>query len=239
MPDGALQRAVELLHQLGEPPAQRTVAELAGVAGMPTSTAYRLVAELEAHGLVARGPNRTVTLGTRLVALGKSAEAGLHDRLVAPAAPLMEDLSRRVGETVILTAPCGLEALVLHAVETERHSVRLSYPRFRRAPMHRGASGKILAAYLEPAELERLAEAAGRPELREELRDIRARGFAFTAGEFDEGAGAVAAPVLDRRGRILAGLSIAGPVQRILEDVEGAAAAVVETARRIERTQRG
>jgi IclR family KDG regulon transcriptional repressor len=239
MPDGALQRAVELLHQLGEPPAQWTVAELAGEAGMPTSTAYRLLAELEAHGLVARAPDRTVTLGTRLVALGRSAEAGLHERLVAPATALMEDLSHRVGETVILTAPCGLEAIMLHAVETERHSVRLSYPRFRRAPMHRGASGKILAAYLEPAELERLVEAAGRPELSDELRDVRARGVAFTAGELDAGAAAVAAPILDRRGRILAGLSIAGPEQRIVDDVDAAAAAVVEAAHRIERAQRG
>ncbi len=239
MPEGALQRAVELLARLGEEPAPGTVAELADDAGMPTSTAYRLLAELEAHGLVTRGPDHAVALGTRLVALGRSAEAGLHARLVAPAAALMEELSHRTGETVILTAPCGPEALVLHVVETERHSVRLSYARFRRAPMHRGASGKILAAYLEPAELERLVAATGRPELVEELAVIRADGYAFTAGELDAGAAAVAAPVLDRRGRILAGLSIAGPEHRIVEDVAGAAAAVVETAGRIARAQRG
>jgi len=239
MPEGALQRAVELLARLGQEPAPGTVAELAGDAGMPTSTAYRLLAELEAHGLVARGPDRSVALGTRLVALGRSAEAGLQERLVTPATALMEELSHQVGETVILSAPCGLEAIMLHAVETERHSVRLSYPSFRRAPMHRGASGKVLAAYLEAVELERLVAAAERPALVGELEEIRARGFAFTAGELDPGAAAVAAPVLDRRGRILAGLSIAGPEQRIREDVEGAAAAVVETAQRIERAQRG
>ena len=50
---------------------------------------------------------------------------------------------------------------------------------------------------------------------------------------------AVAAPILDRRGRILAGLSIAGPEQRIVDDVDAAAAAVVEAAHRIERAQRG
>ena len=53
---------------------------------------------------------------------------------------------------MILTAPCALEGIVLHVVETELHSVRLSYTRLRRAPMHRGASGKVLAAYLEPAD---------------------------------------------------------------------------------------
>ncbi|HWE09943.1 MAG TPA: IclR family transcriptional regulator [Solirubrobacteraceae bacterium] len=239
MPEGALQRAVELLHRLGEEPVQRTVAELAGDAGMPTSTAYRLLAELEAHGLVARGPDRTLALGTRLVALGRAAEAGLHERLVAPAVALMEELSHEVGETVILTAPCGLEAIVLHAVETERHSVRLSYPRFRRAPMHRGASGKVLAAHLERAELARLVAAAGRSGLLDELEQIRANGFAFTAGELDAGAAAVAAPVLDRRGRILAGLSIAGPEPRVVADVPGTAGAVVRAAERIQRAQTG
>ncbi|HZE05732.1 MAG TPA: IclR family transcriptional regulator [Solirubrobacteraceae bacterium] len=237
MPEGALQRAVQLLGALGEPPAQRTVAELAGELGMPTSTAYRLLSELEAHGLVARGPDRTVTLGTRLVALGQTAEAGLRERLVAPASALMEELSHAIGETVILTAPCGLEAIMLHAVETERHSVRLSYPRFRRAPMHLGASGKVLAAYLPDDERGRLIAAAGRPGLAAELDEIRRTGIACTAGDLDEGAAAVAAPVLDRRGRILAGLSLAGPERRILGALDRAAAAVSDTARRIERTQ--
>ena len=87
MPAGALERAVELLGRLGEHPAELTVAELASDAGMPTSTAYRLLAELEQHGLVVRGPDSTVALGTRLVALGRTAEAGLRERLVEPAAP--------------------------------------------------------------------------------------------------------------------------------------------------------
>src|SRR6185437_2165428 len=161
MPAGALERAVELLHHIGRQPADPTVAELATEAGMPTSTAYRLLAELEQHGLVSRGPDSTVALGTRLVALGRTAEAGLRERLVRPAAAVMADLCEDVGETVILTAPCALEAIVLHVVETERHSVRLSYTVFRRGPMHRGASGKILAAFLEPADRERLVDAVG------------------------------------------------------------------------------
>jgi DNA-binding IclR family transcriptional regulator len=237
MPAGALERAVELLHHIGEQPPDATVAELATEAGMPTSTAYRLLAELEQHGLVRRGPGSTVALGTRLVALGRTAEAGLRDRLVEPAAPVMHQLCRDVGETVILTAACGLEAIVLHVVETEQHSVRLSYTVFRRGPMHRGASGKILAAYLEAAERARLLEAAASPGLEDDLARIRDAGIAVTAGELDEGAAAVAAPVLDHRGRLLAGLSVAGPVQRISGKVPALSAVVAEAARRVERAQ--
>jgi IclR family transcriptional regulator, KDG regulon repressor len=235
MPEGALQRAVELLGRLGDRPTELTVAELASGAGMPTSTAYRLVAELEQHGLVQRGPDRTVALGTRLVALGRSAEEALRERLVDPAREVMAALSDRLGETTLLTAPCGLEGMVLHSVETERHSVRLSYTLYRRAPMHRGASGKILAAYLDGPERERLLEAVGSPSLRRELQRIRRDGFAFTVGELDAGAAALAAPILDRRGRIAAGLSVAGPAERVAADPERLRPVVLEAAQTIER----
>lgn len=239
MPSGALERAVDLLEHLGRGSAELTVAELAGEAGMPTSTAYRLLGQLEQHGLVQRRAGSTVALGTRLVALGRTAEAGLRERLVYPASPVMAELSREAGETVILTAACGLEAIVLHVVETEVHSVRLSYAIFRRAPMHRGASGKVLAAYLEPADRARLLDAVADPRLEGELDLIRREGCAVTVADLDEGAAAVAAPILDRRGRLVAGLSIAGPAERISGDVRGASAAVTAAARRIERAHQG
>ena len=235
MPSGALERAVELLHHLGRQAAGPTVAELATEAGMPTSTAYRLLAELEQHGLVSRGPDSTVALGTRLVALGRSAEAGLRERLVAPAATVMAELSEEVGETAILTAPCALEAIVLHVVETERHSVRLSYALFRRGPMHRGASGKILAAFLDPDERRRLVAAADEPGLAAELDAVRSEGVAVTVGELDDGAAAVAAPVLDRRGRLVAGLSVAGPAERVTARIPALRAAVTTAAGKISR----
>jgi IclR family KDG regulon transcriptional repressor len=239
MPAGALERAVELLHHLGAGESDLTVAELASEAGMPTSTAYRLLGELEQHGLVQRATDSRVALGTRLVALGRSAEAGLRERVVDPASAVMEELCHEVRETVILTAPCALEAIVLHVVETEVHSVRLSYARFRRGPMHRGASGKVLAAYLEPAERERLLAAVGEPTLAAELDRIREEGFVVTAGELDAGAAAAAAPILDRRGRLVAGLSVAGPADRIAGDVTGMTAAVTAAARKIERAHQG
>ena len=234
MPAGALERAVELLDRLGETGSELTVAELAADAGMPTSTAYRLLAELEQHGLVQRSPTRTVALGTRLVALGRTAEAALHERLVTPAAPVMRRLSDRTGETVLLTAPCALEAIVLHVVETERHSVRLSYALFRRAPMHRGASGKVLAAYLEAAERGRLTRFVEDPELPAQLARIRDDGYVVTHGELDGGAGAVAAPILDRRERLVAGLSLAGPDERIASALPGLVGEVVVAAAEVQ-----
>jgi IclR family KDG regulon transcriptional repressor len=57
----------------------------------------------------------------------------------------------------------------------------------------------------------------------------------MTVGELDEGAAAVAAPILDRRGRLVAGLSIAGPAQRLVPGAGETTAAVTAAAARIER----
>ena len=169
-----------------------------------------------------------------MVALGRAAEASLQERLVVPAAPTMERLVREQGGTPILTAPCGLEAIVLHTVEAE-HTVRLSYAVYRRAPMHLGASGKVVAAWLEPAERERLIAAAGDPGLEATLEQVRNHGWVRTSGELDPGVSAVAAPVRDARGRILAGLSLAGPTARMADaGFAQTAAAVCEAARTIE-----
>jgi DNA-binding IclR family transcriptional regulator len=231
---GALARAVDLLAQLGDDAAPPTVSELANSAGVPTSTAYRLLAELEHHGLVRREAGGTIALGTRMLALGRHAEAGLRAWLIDPAVAIMEQLAREHGETVILTAPCGLEAITLHVVESNR-PVRLSYATYRRAPMHLGASGKVLAAYLERPDRERLVEALGDPALPAALEQIRARGYVITSDEIDDGATGIAAPLLDARGRLLAGLSLAGPTERMrAAGLDATVAAVRAAAGQIE-----
>jgi DNA-binding IclR family transcriptional regulator len=230
---GPIERAVDLLTRVAERPGETTVAELASDAGLPTSTAYRLLSALGRHGLVLRDAG-TVSLGTRVVALGRAAEARLQEQLVAPATPVMERLAREQGETVILTAPCGLEAIVLHTVEAEQ-PIRLTSAAFGRAPMHRGASGKILAAHLDRHDRARLLDAAADPELGAALDAIRRRGWVATTGELDEGVCATAAAVLDARGRLVAGVSLAALSDRMAQKgVDRVAAAVCAAAREIE-----
>jgi DNA-binding IclR family transcriptional regulator len=232
-PVGPVERAVDLLTRVAEAPGETTVAELASDAGLPTSTAYRLLSALGRHGLVQRDSG-TVSLGARVVVLGRAAEARLREQLVVPAAPIMEALSRERGDTVILTTPCALEAIVLHTVEAE-HPVRLSYAAYGRAPMHLGASGKVLAAYLEPPDRDRLLSSVADPALAVTLAEIRERGWVMTDGELDHGVSAVAAPVLDARGHLVAGVSLAGPSERVARrGIEQAAAAVCAAARAIE-----
>ena len=123
----------------------------------------------------------------------------------------METLAERFGETAILTAPGGTHAMCLASCESDRHAMRLSHDRWRTAPMHLGASGKVLLAHLDDAHAERIISAPpphpsggaqlDEATLRAQIAATRRDGYLVTDGELDEGATAVAAPVLDARGR--------------------------------------
>jgi DNA-binding IclR family transcriptional regulator len=240
-----LDRIVELLAALADAGGPVAPAALAERCDLPPSTTYRLLADLELHGLVARAGRRGVTLGMWILELARSVEARFESQLVEPAREVMEALADEHGETAILTAPGGTHAMCLASVESPQHAMRLSYERWRTAPMHLGASGKVLLAHLDEAHAERILAAppphpAGRPAiapatLRAQIEATRRDGYLVTDGELDEGATAVAAPVLDGRGRALAGLSVAGPTARMRRALDEIVPAVVDGAEAIAR----
>jgi DNA-binding IclR family transcriptional regulator len=225
-----LERSLAMLSELAESDRPLSTAELARRADLPPSTAYRLVDELDSHGLVERGGDGGLALGLRLLALARRVEDDLAASLLDPARGTMRELAREHGETVLLTAPAGSVAIGLDAVEPAR-PVRLSFGRWRAAPMHLGASGKVLLAFLPPLAADRVlasldggVTASGAPveavTLRRELAAARRRGFVVTHGELDPGVSGIAAPVLGRRGRLLAGLTLVGPTERMGPRVE-------------------
>jgi IclR family transcriptional regulator, acetate operon repressor len=245
-PGGAqvLDRIVALLGALGEA-VELPPSELADRCDLPPSTTYRLLADLEQHGLVTRAGRRGTTLGLWVLELARSVEDRLEAEVVEPARPVMETLAEAHGETAILTAPGGTHAMCLASVESDKHAMRLSYDRWRTAPMHLGASGKVLLAHLDGAHAERILAAppphpsAGAQidaaTLRAQIDATRRDGYLVTDGELDQGATAVAAPILDARGRPVAGLSVAGPTTRVRGALDAIVPAVVAGAETIGR----
>jgi DNA-binding IclR family transcriptional regulator len=243
-----LDRSLAMLFELGDADRPLPITELARLADLPSSTAYRLVDELEGHGLIERDDGG-LGLGLRLLELARRIEDRLAPSLLEPARGIMRGLAREHDETVLLTAPAGRFAIGLDAVEPPR-PVRLSLGRWRVAPMHLGASGKILLAFLPSRAAERVlaaidhdVTASGQPveveRLRRELAQVRDRGVAVTHGELDQGVSGVAAPVLAARGRPVAGLTLAGPTDRISAQADNLSGAVREAARAIEQVLPG
>jgi DNA-binding IclR family transcriptional regulator len=239
-----LDRSLAMLFELGNADRPLPIAELAHRADLPPSTAYRLVDELEGHGFIERDDGE-LGLGLRLLELARRIEDRLAPSLLEPARGVMRALAHERDETVLLTAPAGRFAIGLDAVEPPR-PVRLSLGRWRVAPMHLGASGKVLLAFLPSRAAERVlaavdhdVTASGQPveieRLRRELAEVRDRGVAVTHGELDRGVSGVAAPLLSARGRPVAGLTLAGPTDRIAPHADSLRGAVCEAARAIEK----
>ncbi len=239
-PGQTIDRVADLLAALVAAERPLGAAELAERAGLPLSSTYRLVQSLERHGFVERRPRRGIALGLRVLELARRAEDRLGPALLEPARGPMEELAREFGESVLLTAPAGVSSIGLASIEGSR-PIRLTYDRWRVVPMHRGASGKVLLAHLDSEQAGRVLAAAALleperdlDELRRELAEIRRRGRAVSHGELDQGASGVAAPILDRAGRLLAGVTVAGPTERIRPAEPELGAAVTAAARRIE-----
>lgn len=238
-----LARSLGILFELGEADGRLSIAELAARADLPASTAYRLVDELESQGLVERNGRGELALGLRLLELARRVEDRVASSLLEPARVVMRGLADEHGETALLTAPAGMSAIGLDAVEPQR-AVRLSYGRWRVAPMHLGASGKVLLAFLPSRAAERVLAAVNGgttasgehvdvKRLRRDLTRVRERGLAVTHGELDRGVSGVAAPVLGPREDLLAGLTLVGPTERVGPAAEQLGAAVSEAARAI------
>jgi DNA-binding IclR family transcriptional regulator len=215
-----VERAAHLLALVLDPAArpERGLTELAAAAELPKSTASRLLATLEQHGLVEqegeRGGFRAGPVIERHA--GRARERRLRELAEQPMAVLAES----TGETVNL-AVAG-EGGVEHVAQVDgRHYLGTTQWIGRRVPYHCTANGKVLLAYdaakppAGPLEALTSRTIADRRTLDAELAAVRGEGFATAAEELEMGLSAMAAPVFDQGGRVVAALSVSGPTLRL------------------------
>lgn len=219
-----------------------SVTEIARELGMPTATAHRIVRALEGRSYLGRAA-AGYRLGFAAVDLGRRAIASvdLRSRLTG----VLRELARTTGETVLLAVydESRRGSLCVDRIETT-HSLRLSIDIGRVTPIHAGASAKALLAFLEEPiieeilshDLERLAPGTvtDAKVLREQLAEIRARGWASSYEENNVGAWGLAAPILVG-GHVVASVGFAAPTARHSEStVRSQAGLVCEAARNAE-----
>jgi DNA-binding IclR family transcriptional regulator len=221
----AVDRAVRLLMAVAFEPGLGTVRELAEYCGLNRSTAHRLLTTLQHHGLVERDPTtQTYQVGYGALSIAHAVDG--HDVLVARARPAMERLRDVTNDTVTLQAVRGMQLFVASAAYP-RHMMRPINVAGRLLPLHATAMGKMLLACQDDETIGRVlseplvrytTETHSADRLLEELIRIRERGYSTSAGEYEEGLNAVAAPVRDRTGRVVAGVTAVGPAYRLSID---------------------
>lgn len=202
-----------------------TVLEIADLLHFSQSKTYRLVRALVHYGLLETGNGSgRYSLGMNALRLGLLAQQKFNIGVIA--LPFMKELSRLTKETVLLTAVHGNKAVCLERVESEEPIRYSLFTPGANLPLHAGASSKVLLAFLPEREWDGIFAREGlqrytprtitdRGILKTQLKEIRNRGYAFSDQEVDREVRAVAAPILNSRDELIAGLSVAGPAYRI------------------------
>jgi len=223
---GVLDKAVRILTVLESGP--HSLAELVVGTGIARPTAHRLAVALEFHRLVARDLTGRFILGPRSGEL--SAAAG-EDRLLAAATPALITLRDATGESAQLYRRQGEQRICVAAAERVS-GLRDSVPIGAAFTMQAGSAAQILLAWEDADKLHRTLTNARFTAAH--LSAVRRRGWAQSIGEREPGVASVSAPVRGPNNKVIAAVSISGPIERLgRQPGRIHAAAVVATAARL------
>ena len=224
----SVDRAITILEMLART-GEAGVTEVASELGVHKSTAFRLIGTMEARGVVeqtdVRGKYR---LGLGLVRMAGSTAARID--LVQVARPVCKVLAAETGETVNIAVLMDSSALYLDQIAGSS-SLQPHNWVGQRIPLHATSNGKALMAHLDPREVDHLLPqleahtsrtVTRRASLHRELAEVRERGYAVTVDELEEGLTALAAPIRDAHGDVVASLSVSGSTWRMDEATRAA-----------------
>ena len=174
--------------------------------GLSRATAHRLAVALEVHRLLARDRDGRWRLGPRLAELA-GGPAG--DPLLERAAIVLARLRDSTGESAQLYRRQGERRVCVAAAELGS-GLRDTVPVGTSLPMTAGSAAQVLLAWTpdDPVVL----SAAFTPRT---LAEVRRRGWAHSVAERESGVASVSAPVRGRDGRVLAAVSVSGPLERL------------------------
>ena len=217
-----LRKTMEVLGLFSLTRPEIGVVEAAAILGRPKSTTSRWLATMESAGFLERdADSNRYRLSLRLAAFGDVARQ--TTTLQRSARPWLRRLAMRTGETANLTVLVGLEAVNVEVADSPRPVMHLGWVG-RCLPVHATASGKALLAHAGESIVAAVvagglarftAETITRADaLRAELALVRARGYATVWAELEPDLAAVAAPVRDHRGEVVAAIAIGGPISR-------------------------
>jgi len=204
---GVLDKIALVLNSLEAGPTN--LAQLVKSTGLARPTAHRLAVAMEFHRLLARDMHGRFVLGPRLAELATSAG---EDNLIKAAGPVLSALRDHCGESAQLFRRQGDQRVCVAAAERPM-GLRDSIPVGAVLPMSAGSAAQVLLAWEEPDRMHR--GLSGAKFTATMLAAVRRLGWAQSVSEREPGAASVSAPVREPGGRVVAAVSISGPVERI------------------------
>src|ERR1700684_2090779 len=204
---GVLDKAVSVLAAVESGPA--TLAQLVASTGLARPTTHRIAVALEHHRLLARDVQGRFVRGPRVAEL---ASAAGEDRLLAVAQPVLAQLRDQTGESAQLYRRQA-DLRVRVAAAARATGLRDTVPVGAALPMTAGSAAQVLLAWEGGERMHRglrggkftAATPAG----------VRGGGSAASAAERDLGVASVSAPGRGTGGKVLAAVSVSGPIERL------------------------
>ncbi|HUN44873.1 MAG TPA: IclR family transcriptional regulator [Stellaceae bacterium] len=223
-----------VLEALAEARGSVRLADLARRMGMGRGSAYQKLVTLVRAGWVEQIEDGSFRLTLHATRIGNAAleQASFGDRMV----PFLHELMRETGETASLAVLDGAQPCIVQRVESGgvlRAELRVGAA----LSLEHSASGRILAAFAAPYQLERLRQLGAVLPPAAVMAEARAKRFVTSSGESMPGIRAIGAPIFDPRDRCIAALTLVGPLPRF--DVVKHREALTRTAERINAFIRG
>jgi DNA-binding IclR family transcriptional regulator len=222
-----IERMISLLDALAHYPDPVSLKELSTVTGLHPSTAHRILNDMVVKRFVDRAEAGSYRLGMRLLELGNIVKSRLNVREAA--LEFMRGLHRKTHQTVNLSVRQGDEIVYIDRSFSERSGMQVVRAIGGRAPLHLTSTGKLFLSVDDPKLVRAYATRTGLAghnknsitelaKLERELSLVRARGYARDNEELELGVRCMAAGVRDDSGKLIAGLSISAPADRLQDD---------------------
>jgi DNA-binding IclR family transcriptional regulator len=222
-----VERMMNLLDALAEQEESSSLKLMAEQTGLHPSTAHRILNDMVACRLVERGDGGTYRLGLKLLELGNLVKARLSVREAAQVP--MRTLHKLTGETVNLSVRQGDEIVYIDRAYSERSGMQVVRAIGGRAPLHLTSVGKLFLASDDTNQVRAYVTRTGLSghtknsitdlhKLETELNQVRKVGNSRDDEELELGVSCFAAAILDDSGKLVAGLSLSSPTDRMQAD---------------------
>jgi DNA-binding IclR family transcriptional regulator len=237
-----IERMFALMDVLASREEAISLKEISEKTGLHPSTTHRILNDLATGRFVDRSQPGSYRLGMRLLELGNMVKSRLNvrDAALAP----MRDLHKQIQQPVNLSVRQGDEIIYVERAFSERSGMQVVRAIGGRAPLHLTSVGKLFLANDEPLRVRAYATRTGLnghtknsltqlPALERELSKVRQYGVARDNEELELGVRCMAAGIYDDQSKLVAGLSISAPAERLEESwlpkLQATAATISET----------
>lgn len=218
-----LQRAMDVLEVIGTSTEPVSLKNITEKVGLPKSTVYRILSNLESRGYVCCSNEGGYRLGLTFLTLGQKAERGFELKRLAR--PHMTRLNQLTNESVHLGMLARNKVLYLDSIDSP-HTIRLVAQIGGTNLLHCTSLGKALLIAHSDEEIRQILVEVGMerrthytlvtPEaFLKEMEVVRRVGFGFDDRESDNECFCIGAPIYNHLGQVLAAISVSGPISRV------------------------